>query len=186
MCYVTELKTPNDTSTSDPDNFEDSMAWCGRRIFNSLHPGYEAGDLSQVTAVSKSMATNLPPCGGNARDSKRTSWRKWFGRIRLNSANLDDCAPIFCGECHSRTVKGTLHDAHYSQDLTDAANAAKTSTIFRMSDIHKPLVSNVAKCGAEWGFCRLRETVEYEGRAAEEESCMAANHRRPALEATDS
>jgi hypothetical protein len=129
MCFLTGSVAPADTSTDDPNNFEDSMAWRGRRLFNSLYPG-QAGDWSPLVAVGNTIANELPPCGGVALGFKRASGRKWFGRIRQNSADPDDCTLAFCEECHSRAVKGTQHEVHYSNDLTESAYAAEDTTGF--------------------------------------------------------
>lgn len=130
MCYLAESSTPTTTSTSDCDSFEDSMAWCGRRLFNSLRPGWEAGDWSPLLAVSQAMARELPPCGGHGRGFRRPSGRRWFGRIRPNAADPNDCTLVFCEECHSRALRGTPHAAHYSNDLTAAAYDAEGPTGF--------------------------------------------------------
>jgi hypothetical protein len=130
QCYLTESNTPESTSSDSHDNFENSMAWRGRRIFNSMIPGHEAGDWSVLSAVAKEITRLPPPCGGQNRGFKRPSQRKWFGRLNPNSANLDDCTLAFCEECHSRTVKGTPYEAHYSSDLTEAAYNIEGTTGF--------------------------------------------------------
>ena len=130
MCFLAGSVAAPDSSTDDPNNFEDSMAWRARRLFNSLLLGQEAGDWSQLIAVGKAISTELPPCGGVILGFRRTSGRKWFGRVRQNSAGPDDCTLCFCEECHSRVVKGTAYEAHYSQDLTEQAYAAEGTTGF--------------------------------------------------------
>jgi hypothetical protein len=157
MCYLTGSNTPNDTSTGDRDNFEDSMAWRGRLLFNSLRPGYEVGDWSSLVAVSKSIAMELPPCGGIIRGFRRPSGRKWFGRVQPNSADPNDCTVVFCEECHSRAVKGTLHAAHFSQDLTDAVYAAEGNTGFvcqTYTNRSRATLRDAAQRGDFAGFAR--------------------------------
>ena len=130
MCFLTGSKAPSDASTSDSNNFEDSMAWRGRRLFNSLELGYETGDWSQMMSIGRAISTELPPCGGNILGFKSISGRKWFGRISLNSADPDDCTLAFCEECHARAVKGAPYGSHYSNDLTEQAYQTEGTTGF--------------------------------------------------------
>lgn len=130
MCYLTGSIAPPNAFTNDCNNFEDSMAWRGGRLFNSLCPGHEAEDWSQLIAIGKAITTELPPCGGAILGFRKASGRRWFCRIRQNAADPDDCTIVFCEECHSRAVKGTSYEAQYSHDLTKPAYEAEGTTVF--------------------------------------------------------
>jgi hypothetical protein len=99
-------------------------------MFNALKLGYEVGDWSPLITVGKAIAAELPPCGGIILGFRKGSGRKWFGRVRQNAADADDCTICFCEECHARAVKRASYEAHYSNDLTEQAYEAEGTTGF--------------------------------------------------------
>ena len=121
MCFLAVSSTPLDTSPENPDNFENSLIWRGRRLRDAISTGSETGNFSKLESEAASISQEFPPCGGNDRGFKRPSGRKWYGRLSQNMASTDDCTVVMCEECWSRTVKGTPLESAFSMDLTDAA-----------------------------------------------------------------
>ncbi|EED13878.1 hypothetical protein TSTA_101180 [Talaromyces stipitatus ATCC 10500] len=121
ICSMMGSDTSETTATNSPDNFEDSVAWRGRILFDALRPGYEAGDWSPLTSAGRMLATNAPPCGGNIRGFSRGSNRRWYGRVNQAYGNQNDCTIIICEECYMRSVNGKPHANLFSQDMTKFA-----------------------------------------------------------------
>lgn len=121
ICFMMGSDTPETASTDSPDNFQDSVAWRGRILFNALRAGYEAGDWNALASAGQMLAANAPPCGGNVRGFSRESWRRWYGRVNQAYGNQSDCTIIFCEECYMRAVSGKPYAQFFSQDITDYA-----------------------------------------------------------------
>ncbi|KAL5326352.1 hypothetical protein ACEPPN_004036 [Leptodophora sp. 'Broadleaf-Isolate-01'] len=121
ICFLAVSATALDTPTKNPDLFENSLTWRGRRLRNAISTGSELGDFSLLLSEAASISQEPSPCGGNDRGFKSPSGRKWYGRISQNQASNDDCTIVMCEECWSRTVKGNRLQNEFSMDLTDAA-----------------------------------------------------------------
>jgi hypothetical protein len=130
MCFLAVSIAPSNTSTENPDLFENSLSWRGRRLRNAISTGFELDNFSLLLSEAASISQLLPPCGGNDRGFKRATGRKWYGRVSQNKASNDDCTLVMCEECWSRAVRGSPLERDFSMDLTDAAYQNEGETGF--------------------------------------------------------
>ncbi|KAF4625499.1 hypothetical protein G7Y89_g12663 [Cudoniella acicularis] len=62
-------------------------------------------------------------CGGKDFAYKRSSGRKWYGRVKQNNFDPSDCTIIVCNFCYANHVEGKRYAEHYSANMTEFAYA---------------------------------------------------------------
>ncbi|PMD14422.1 hypothetical protein NA56DRAFT_377393 [Hyaloscypha hepaticicola] len=130
MCFLAVSIAPSDTSTENPDLFENSLVWRGRRLRNAISTGFELGNFPLCFQRQLQYRSCSHHVAGMTEASKGPLVESWYGRVSQNKASNDDCTIVMCEECWSRAVRGSPLESDFSMDLTDAAYRNEGETGF--------------------------------------------------------
>lgn len=123
QCLWTESSAPTSTPVTLASNFENTTAWRGRMFRNCLGVAYTTGSYTDLLKVAEILDASPPPCAGRLRGFKRSSGRKWYGRIAQETSDPNDTTVVLCAECHNEVVVDTPLQEAFSMDLTSMAYA---------------------------------------------------------------